>query len=186
MDPWGLLMPTDRDSLLQLIRAHQPIKNHKARMQLTLRWVATGALVGLLPLSLWLLFQHASLWSVSGVTLTAIFAIGILALVIGTIAQRRDLGAQWQWGSEVLNEAAIQDFIELADRHAPIQEAVDVWLARWLGENIHLRNVDLLFLRHAVHLYEASIKSQAPAKEGVPLWRRPTVTTVKPDYLEQG
>lgn len=148
-------------------RPAQPLDLKQVRLQVRLRWAATAFTALLLPFSVFVaLTMHTWGWVVLGTVVALLASAGLIALGVAWAASRKN-AALADWGMKPLDELEIEEFIELSDRHVPIQKIVsDTWLGAWMEQGQNLLGRDLVFLRRVVTDYELVLSSHPEQARG--------------------
>lgn len=155
--------------ILDRLGQQKPVPSSVIKAQVRLRWFATGATALLLPCALaMVIYTHSWAWWVPGVAIFALALAGLIALGVAYAANRRH-GVQAQWGMAPLSPEEMEEFVNLAAKHAPIEEVVsDAWLEVFVRSHSDLLGRDLVLLRQSVYQYEQALNRfdlSAPAAD---------------------
>ncbi len=146
-----------KQQIIERLSAHQPIEEMAARRGITVRWVATAALMLLLPLGVFFLrnqhpFLSDHVWEVA-VSLTL---LGFLGVYIAYETVSRKEASERQWGFSALTKDECEELGEVSLDVPEISIIVDHWLEVWVSSGKHPRGRDLALVKEMVAAWKAA------------------------------
>lgn len=146
-----------KPEILSRLAAHRPIDSGTATQKVTVRWLATGALVFLLPLGVFLLRnQHPFLADHAWGLAFSLTAVGLLGVFIGYRAVTRRLAAERRWGFAALTKEECLELGEISSDIPEITAIVDHWLEVWVSSGNMPRGRDLALVREMVSAWNTA------------------------------
>lgn len=158
-----------KEQIIARLSAHRPVGEDQAARGVTVRWLATGALVFLLPLGVFLLrSQHPFLADHAWQMALALTALGLLGVFVGYMAATRRQAAERQWGLAALSKQECVELEEVSAQVPEIARIVDHWLEMWVSAGKSPRGRELALVREMVtawHRAEGNVGRTGAASE---------------------
>lgn len=155
-----------KQEIIARLAAHRPVGEVAATRGITVRWLATFALVTLLPMAVYMARNTHPFLADHAVSLTiGLTIVGLLGVFIAWRAATRRMAAERHWGLATLTKDECVELEEISSKTPEIQQIVDHWMEVWIRNGTSPRGRDLAFLREMVRCWaEASSQSEVSSQ----------------------